>query len=1230
MGIGAATALTIGLLAAGCSQDGDTIVTGGNGSNLPGNNDQSPFAGFTSNNLAPDGGAFSENGVNVTAYRAVFNCDCPDSDGASNGDKSAIVLFTTNDTTVAARTHLFASYFDGTFTPPVELQGDDRDDSVGINLNSYVLVPLNTSNYQSGSTSTTNSTTINQVRTNSGNWVIMGDYTTQFQTPNLDVVGGQALTTNNRGARRTFASWVFLKDLRAKALESSSKVGGVSQPFRYGFQNIGTIVPTSFQGGYVSRTNVPTNPGTLAAAMDVPACHVTSFGAITDGFCGETTFGGQALPFSSRVGAGAGAQSLTEGTHVVQTNGANNNNALATGFTHAVPMIAVPAAGSTTNDFIPDGNGQSTAAGASKLVALNTAQFRPGEDVSHLVAVWTQVCSSISGGGSVTNPQDTHGGHELQLRFKTFNLATLSWENDEAEVAFADEINARTGTLRAGTAPFPTFKTYNNNLFFKYADASLITNTTGITDTNELALAVHQTGSQDWVQRDTGGHNGGNLLPNTGNVRAFWREVIGMVRFKDDGDGTASLDGTSLDVSSDAQTRASVGVHSKTGITVIDNTSFTSAGDTYPATGREMSNFNSSDFKSILGPDEGMEDISLFYVSADNTNTTASVNIDREIMVSVLKKDGTLGATSFQSGTNPARISGGGEKDYHQGNSITANTPNFSTLEDPVLIRNNGTNFPENGLGGHSMNVVNYNASGNGPVWFELQLNRTGEHAFILFTKDTGVSSFTGSGTGFTQDLHATVYQTHRPLTSTTGATGTVQNPANVETRVPAKPIVLNGKLAITQATLSNGALGAETQRANNAEKARSWGGLPVNHYRLQERLGYRTGFQSNRFKVNVLYEQSDSTEDHVFMSQLTITKGTGNPLSAPTIAATTATEVDATASVQSHRNLIDVADSTFNFVDSSSEIWRNFHFVDAGATATAGTADCLVVWTKIVDNTNTDGDQAEQTIFGALFSGTLGTAFVIDTKANENTAPFAQDTSVNYTTGVFPTLNSISTSDSATLSLYGGISRVHTGTTVHSLVAVPNNTDITNQPDYPNSSNKADVYIYFGGVEVVVTTATTGGAQTIIGNGTQRTALYTRKYDGSDNTKNTSLDTRLVPTVAAATFAQPTQVDHEQGIADDTAAPTVGQNGSTVGLVFQVNSQLWWQRTTNGVDYITNGQGLSNPLLITNFLSTNVLDFQVRTCLNSAGDVDAALLMFRKPDEDNDQRLFVGKGQVQ
>jgi hypothetical protein len=1234
VGIGAAAVLSIGLLAAGCGSDGDTIVTGANG-NLLQNTDASPFSGFQANNLAPDGGGFSPNGVSVEEWTVTFNCDCPDSVGAFNGDGSAIVLFEVNDFSNGSNDdRVYASHYDGTgFTPPVELSGDDRDDTVDPNLDSYVVLPLNTSNYQSGNTST--ATEINQVRDNSGNWLIMGEFTTQFRTPNLDFSGAHQLTSNNKGARRTVASWVWVSSLRAEAITTSNKVGGVTQPFRYGFQQLGTIIPVKFQGGSVTSANVNaggsagTIPSTTAAALiDIPACHVTSYGLLSDGFCGETCFDGRALPFLNDSNLATAALDVT--------TGGNNTTA----FTHAVPMITSTA-----------GNGDVMALQAGSLAALNDSIYTVGEDVSQVVAVWTQVASSISGGGSIINTGNatdggTIGGHELQLRYRTFNLATLTWEGDDAEVPFAAERNGSGTTLRAGTAPFPVLRGYNGNLFFKYADASLITgtgNTGNFANQNLLQIAVQSNpgAGQDWQQMETGGHAGGNAV--TAGRRAFWREIIGLVRFKDDGDGSSSLDGVSIDVSSDSNTATTRGTHNTTVPTISANLN---ADDVVPD--REMANFNCCDEdrnnRSILGADEGMSDLSLFYVMADNTNTTAHVNMDRELLVTVLKS-GTLAATSFQAGTNPLHISGTHLADYHHANvnGTQLGTGVQSILQDPIVIRNTANSWFENGIGGHNRNVANY-INNVSPCWFDLQVNRTGEYAAIAFLKDTGTSAIMGGSTGFSQDLHVTIYQPFRPTLSTTSSATTTVNPANVEARVPAAgPSRVNSisNLPITQNGFS-GFANPETQKENVAEQSRSWRNLPVNAYVWQGKLGYLKGFQSDRFKMSLLFEQSDSTEDHVYLSQLTVTAGTGNPLTAPTIAMSTAIEVDATPEVLSHRNLIDVTDATFNFIDTSARIWSNFEACDAGLSSAAAGGEVLVVWTKIIDNTVSDGDGAEQAIRGAVYTGSsLGTTFTIDTLANENVRPQRHEggrQSLGSGSSAVVGATNINATNDATNGRYteGGdadnraskVARIHSGTRVHHLACVPNNTDIGNSPNYPNSTSKADVYIYFGNVEVVVSTVGTGTAQTVTGNGTNRTALYTRKYDGGDNGTNATIDARLKPSVATATFAQPTQIDHEQGISGDVVSVECCQNTRTVGLIFEVNEQLWYQATADGESYIAEG-GLSNPLLITNQSSQDVTGSEIDCCTDSTGDTSAAMLTFTKNDVDNDNRLFIGTGQI-
>ena len=1222
VGIGAAAVLSIGLLAAGCSEDGDTIVTGGGGSQLPGNTDSSPFAGFQANNLAPDGGGFSENGASVDQVLVKWNCDCPDSDGNStNADNSALVLFTMFDNgtgNVNTKRALFASHYEnGNFTPPVELMGDDRDQTVAIELDSYVLVPMNTASYQTGSTST--ATEINTVRDNSGNWLIIGEYTTQFQTPGLDAVGGSKLTANNRGVRRTIASWVFQKNLRNSSLESNNKVGGVTQPFRYGFQQLGTIIPTTFVAGAVNGAAVN---GTEAANIDVPACHVTSYGAVTDGFCGETCFDGEALPFlaESTPGIGSNAFSGFRATSLTDPQ--------RTAFTHAIPHL------SRTND-----NADIFARGnRNNLVQLGTAVYRPGEEVSHIVAVWTQVCSSIAGGGSIGGGEaDTsQGGHELQLRYRTFNLATQTWEADEAEVAFAAERNARTSATRAGTAPFPVLRGYNQNLFFKYADASLITssgnNTGNLPNANQFALYPGTNGNNinDWSQDDTGGHAGGNL--KHGNVQggaaaaqAFWREVIGVVRFKDDGDGTSSVAGTSLDVSSTAETRASVGVHATTTITVNNTTR-----DVMPS--REIANFNCCDDeyknRSIIGADEGMSDLSLFYVMADNTRTGtgATLNMDRELWVVALNPTGDLATSSFSAGTNPARVSGTHEADYHVStapNDGAANSPaDGRILQDPVLIRNNGTTRSNNGTAGglaEATSGTNYNASGAGPCYFELCLNRTGSYAGILFSKDSGNSSRSGTGTGFTQSLYATVYQPFRPIASTTSTTTTTATAANLENRLPsAGPTRVDSDtgFGITQVSLNT------ADPANDAETSRAWRALPVNYYRWQGFLGYKTGFQSDINIMTIFWEQSDSTEDRVLFRRMTVTAGTGNPLSAPTLALGTAVEIDSTASVQSFAQYRDDTTSrdTFTYLDQTSNLW-SFGICDGGANNTGTNGDCLVVYSKASDNTNSDGDGAEQEIRALIATASAGTSQVIDTMVNENNPTIAEGGG---------TLLRTASANAATRTNRYNITTVDTGTVVHEIVPVPCNTDVTNTANFPQlTTNSFYILIVMGDQEVVISTNSTN-AQTITGNGTNRLALYTRKYDGSDNGNNTTLSARLgLP--ASGSTPQPTQIDHEQGVADDTKGPETCKNGRTIGLVFETNAQLWYQSTTDGTTFNKDSStGLSNPLLITNQSSQDVTAWAVECCLDSNGDAQGVILWFRKDDTDADNRLFIGAGSVQ
>lgn len=291
VGIGAAAVLTIGLLAAGCSEDGDTIISGGGA--LLNNQDTTPFSGLTQNNLAPDGGGFSASGSNAAAFQVTFNCDCAKSDGTFAGDDSAIVLFS------LANNRVYASYFaGGTFTPPVELEAADRDYTQGVgSLSGYVCMPLNTADYQSGNS--TPATEVNTVRQNNGNWVIIGDFITRFVLPGQTVNNASSL---GKGVRRTIGSWVFLKGESGNSLSTSAAVGGVTREFRYGFQRSADEIATSHTTGAVSTA---------------PANNVMSYGVASDGICGQASWtGNNTTPFTvTQAGPSSVANNTTLGNN---------------------------------------------------------------------------------------------------------------------------------------------------------------------------------------------------------------------------------------------------------------------------------------------------------------------------------------------------------------------------------------------------------------------------------------------------------------------------------------------------------------------------------------------------------------------------------------------------------------------------------------------------------------------------------------------------------------------------------------------------------------------------------------------------------------------------------------------------------------------------------------------------------------------------------------------------
>lgn len=1254
VGIGASAVLAVGLLAAGCSDDGDTVIFGGGSTGDLNINDNFPATSVASNNLASDGGGLSPNGGSVNEFVLRFNCDCCMSDGVFAGDNSALILFEVNDNGAAPNAQrVYATYYDGnSLTPPVELDGDDRDEDVGVNLQSYVLIPLNTKDYQQGVTNTNTQLT----RTNAGSWLILGEYTTLFNDP----ARGASQTGNVRGRRHVLASWVFLKDLKSKPVDVNNRVGAVTQTFRYGFQQTGTIVSAALTAGGHSVAN-DTNPlvspfgGAGALALSVPPEHVTSYGALSDTFCGQSCFGSGALPFSA---VGPIAQQGRDGGFTNGNGIANNlTTRTLTAFTQAIPTLSTAAA-------------DPMAVNPANLIGYTTPTYTVGERTSYIRAFWTQVASSRGGGGTFTNNEASPGGgdntanyaggHELQLRHRGFNMATLAWENDEAQLVQPSERNGNTTALRAGTAPFPTFYTYNNLIFYKYADASLVTNSGGNIagtsgfNTREFLLSLRQdaatgaagAGAIDWQQRETGGHNGGNIVP-TGfagagsNDPGFWEEIIAVASFQDDGDGTNSLVGSShRDLSSDSNTRAGTANHTTDNPMVRGLAAFDQR-DTYPAD-REMANLEG--VTSIYGNDEGLGDVTIFYTMADNSNTAANTNIDREALAAVINQNT---AAFVGTGANPVRFSGPHAADFHGDTDPTA----FDTAGSTNFDGNTGTNAlidPVVGAGtngAHGLNATSANgfSIAGSPNFLNLCINRTGTWIAVAFLRNTGTSvAATNAGSWHTA-LFARVYQPFRPVASTTGS-GTGGTQANAEARwapaLTAQPSEVSGTIATGTAPPSGvGAVGAARERSTFFGRIRNprngafagmnlnpdflnehnWDSLPVNNHAWQGCLGYRCGYQKDANKVVIFYEQSDSTEDHIFARQLVITTpAAGTPTLTFTAAAA---ERETTDEVPGHTNVLQVAGGALGITIAGGK--SSFRILDqtgfTGFSADAGSAggDVATFYEKILDNTALTGsDLGDSTLFAQTYNGTTwGTRVVIGRGVHENAnVPAVNNTTIGTFVASDPANNATtaaSANSNAGLGTYGA--------SVDNLVCVQNDANISQKPNLSPTA----LYVYLRDREGERQTSGTN-AVTITGNVSSLLGLYTRKLEtGSQTTvQNATFAQRFVPSVegasqTATTFREPTRLDHEVGISDDAGAPfDICQRGSAVLVLWQQDEHVWAQTSSDGVKY-QETNGTPNPYLVDNDQSEDVIARDLTCCTDANGDAQDAVFLFTKNDRD-------------
>jgi hypothetical protein len=1070
---GAGVVLALGILVAGCSKDGDTFLSGG-GSLLQ-NTDTTPFGRIVTNNLAPDGGGFTPNASNHSAWQVAFNCDAPKSDGSFSGDESAIVLFS------LANNRVYASHFlAGSFTPPSELEAADRDYGVAVALNSYIMIPLNTANYQAGAASP--AAEVNAVRANAGAWLILGEFQTIFVTPGQKI---DDATTIGKGVRRTLGSWVFLKSERDKSL-STATLGGAVREFRHGFQRSADEVPTALTAGGIGTA---------------PPNSVMSYGVATDGLAGQAVFRGQGNPF---------------------------------GIT------------STDRAFWLRG-GQS---GATMQPNFESARYRAGEDVSLLAAVFTQVESSLASQGDALRRSSldavTKSGGQAFMRYRTFSLATLSW-GTEGQISTGIRTADGSGATEAGAGVTTDIQSYNGTVFYRYMDASLRTNSSGTFTVDTLDIVSN-------------------------------RFMIAATRFLDAGNGSCAINsvGTAnaIDVSTDAFCVSTSGPGVPGAHTTSVPSTTAAVGPTNPAPSFENAVFLRSfeftpdrdDYRTIYGPDEGLEELSLFFRLADGTAsgtgaTGSGPNADAELAVVALAKSGALSTSAFVAGTNPLRISGAHATDNQ------ANTQASTTTNIQLTDRAGNEHFA---------------------------LNRTGRWLAIGFTRDTGV----GENNAFGTDLYVNVYQPFRLVSSNTGG-GTGGTAANMQDRfLAAGPTVVNSTLSINAAS-------------TNGNR------LPVNGFAFQGNACYR-GLQSDSNVLNLFFEHSDTTSDRVFASRLQVTlNGSSTAPAAPTLAAGAPVELTFTDKVSGDAAFNNAngtpGPSSFDFVDRGASIGSptRFSTTDAGpdqGNASAPLGNALVVFRRVDDATTVDSggnDLGDVSIYATTFNGT------------------AFETPVKICT----------TGDSNELvagNLTGGSIKID------SLVATHRNTDIAGRPNFPTHGDEGYFVVLFKDREAGLTTASGANTTTVVpGNATSRIAQYARRIGFMNSASGPALPAasiaeRVRPAVtntSTAPFALPSQLDHAQGAATDASKILVCSNRSGVGVVFRFNNQVWYQATSDGLDWLReSGTGLPNPGLVSNFSSADVAadaDFELHCCGDNEGNQGAGFVLFRKADVGGTTRGF-------
>jgi len=584
---------------------------------------------------------------------------------------------------------------------------------------------------------------------------------------------------------------------------------------------------------------------------------------------------------------------------------------------------------------------------------------------------------------------------------------------------------------------------------------------------------------------------------------------------------------------------------------------------------------------SIIGPDEGQQDIVAFVLGRINTFSTRGGgtlnNTDQELWAVALTATGAT-AGSLQAFTNnPKRISA------HVADLPfpTSTNTSFTQVRDKVDD-------------------------------VKIRSSRDGTYDVLAWRQVQGTSEQANLA------LLSTVYKVFRTVASN-GSVSTVV--PTLDQRFPtANPIVVN-----TAATV------AYSGQLVNVGSTGGFAGVPVAAFDFQGSLAYKCGFQGDRTKMSILWLYSDGTEDRLFIKLLTV--GTGaQVVDNPTITATGETEVDSTAAVPGFGVRLEPASvtnfaikSSFRFIPGSfgetvptyssgggaafscstlnngGTTFDLVESVDAGPNATNGGGDVLLVFSKIVAATNNNWDRQ---IIAALYNQTAIADRVVISRTGVESAGQQPGGSANV---VFPNGNALGV---ASAPAYPGVPNGFR-TVLWGILPNTTSSSITTAARSPDNG----AYIYFGGPAT--------------NNATSARALYTRHFRARKATQGGTAVTfanTFFPVASQstgdATFKQPIRIDKVQNSGSNaTPVFTPLHKARQAVVVFTQDNHLWGTLTSDGESYTATG-GQPDAFLVDDNISAN----------QNAGSVPAAfpcLLIDSNCDNLSKTALFLIKEDV-